>query len=546
MLETRPGSRLDPRSESFRANRARMLEQLDEVRRLEARVRATSERATPKLRKRGQLPARERVARLLDPGAPFLELSTLAGLGLHDDDGPDKDDGTVTGGGAIAGIGVVSGVRCALYANDAGIKGGAISPMGLRKNLRLHEIALENRLPLVNLVESAGANLLYQSEIFIDGGRIFANLARLSAAGIPVITVVHGSSTAGGAYLPGLSDHVVMVRGRAKVFLAGGPLVKAALGEDADEEELGGAAMHGAVTGSAEHLADDDVEALERARAVIASLGWPAVAERPHRTWRPPLHDAEELLGVVPLDPRQPYDCRELIVRLVDDSDFLEVKPGFGPHTVCGRATIEGWPVGILANDGPIDVDSAAKATHFIHGCCQTGTPLVYLQNTTGYMVGTAAEQAGMVKRGSTMIQAVANATVPQLTIQVGASYGAGNYGMCGRAFGPRFLFAWPNARTAVMGGEQAGDVMRLVTEAKLQRAGAPVDVARLDAMRQGIVDQIERESTALFATARLWDDGLIDPRDTRHVLGLCLEIVADAEAPKRATRPSTFGVARF
>ncbi|MEL7059788.1 MAG: carboxyl transferase domain-containing protein [Acidobacteriota bacterium] len=517
-----------------------MLDRIAEIRRLESAVRAHSAQADGKLRSRGQLPARERVARLLDPGAPFLELSTLAGLGLHGDDGGDG----ATGGGAIAGVGLVRGAPVAVYANDPGIKGGAISPMGLRKNLRLHDIALAHRLPLVNLVESAGADLRFQSEIFVDGGRIFANLARHSAAGLPVITVVHGSSTAGGAYLPGLSDFVVMVRRRAKVFLAGGPLVKAALGEDADEQELGGADLHATVTGSAEALADDDAEAIDRARAAVGRLCGEAVrAWHPPPGGPPPRHPPDALLDRVPTDHRTPVDPRELIACLVDDSQSEEFSAGFGAQTVCCHAALEGFDVAILANHGPIDADGAAKATHFIQLACQSGTPLIYLQNTTGYMVGTAAERAGIVKHGSQMIRAVANATVPQLTVLVGGSFGAGHYGMCGRAFGPRFLFAWPNARIAVMGGEQAGDVLSIVAEAKLRRAGRPIDRARLDAMKDATRAQIDAESTALFATARLWDDGILDPRDTRPTLAFCLALAHAAE--RHRPRPISFGVAR-
>jgi geranyl-CoA carboxylase beta subunit len=534
-------SRLRPSSPEFQSERLRMLELLAEVRRLEANVRRHSARADAKFRERGQLPPRERVERLLDPGAPFLELSTLAGLGQHDDDG----DAQATGGGTITGIGQVGGVRVMVIANDAGIKGGAVSPAGLRKSLRAHEIAFENALPLVNLVESAGANLNYQSEIFVDGGRIFANLARLSAAGIPILTVVHGSSTAGGAYLPGLSDYVVVVRGQAKIFLAGPPLVKAALGEDADEESLGGADLHATATGSAEYLAEDDEEAIAIVRDLLRRLPL-GIATRPPRAFAPPRWEPDQLAGAARVDYRAPYDCREVVVRLVDGSDFLEWKAGYGSETVCGHGAIEGWPIGLIGNNGPIDPDGATKAAQFIQLCCQSGVPIVYLQNTTGYLVGRRAERGGIVKHGSKMIQAVANATVPQLTLQIGGSFGAGNYGMCGRAFGPRFIFSWPNCRIAVMGGEQAGDVLAMVAGAKLQKAGKPVDRAQLEAMRAGIVAQLDAESSAIFGSARLWDDGIIDPRDSRRVLALCLEVCREAEARKPALRPTTFGIPRF
>jgi len=533
------GTPLERTPETTR-NRERMLALVAEVRALEAAVRESSRRSEAKFRGRGQLLPRERLARLLDPGAPFLELSTLAGYRMHDDDG-----GENVAGGGITGVGVASGVRCVVSVSDSGIKGGAISPMGLAKTLRAQRIAFENKLPLVNLVESAGANLLYQSEIFVEGGRTFANLARLSAAGIPVITVVHGSSTAGGAYLPGLSDYVIAVRKRAQIYLAGPPLVKAALGEDADDEELGGADLHATVTGTAEYLAEDDAEALDVARRLLARLGWSAAlpaAARP--SFRPPRFDADELLDLVPVDYRRPYDAREVIARLVDDSDFLELKPLYGAATVCGHAAIEGHAVGILGNNGPLDPDGSTKAAHFIQLCCQSGTPIVYLQNTTGYMVGKEAEAAGMVKHGSKMIQAVANASVPQLTLMIGASFGAGNYGMCGRGYDPRFIFAWPNARIAVMGPEQAAEVMAIITRAKAARAGAAADGRVLEAMKRKILAQLESESTALYATARLWDDGLIDPRDSRRVLALALAVCREAE--RRELRPSSFGVARM
>ncbi|MEL6545758.1 MAG: carboxyl transferase domain-containing protein, partial [Myxococcota bacterium] len=397
----------------FERRAAQMTAQLQEVRALEAKVAANSARAAEKFHKRGQLLPRERIERVLDPGRPFLPLSSLAGLNMHDDDG----DRNASGGGVIAGVGFVAGVRCLVTASDSGIKGGATTPMGLKKSLRAQEIALENRLPVLNLIESGGANLLYQSEIFIEGGRVFRNLARLSAAGIPVVTVVHGSSTAGGAYMPGLSDYVIVVRGRSKIFLAGPPLLKAATGEVATDEELGGAEMHSTVSGTAEFMAEDDEHALSLARDVISKLGWSDLERRPE--FKPPRYPAEELLGLVPEDRKKPYDVREIIARLVDDSDFLDFKSEYGSATVCGKAAIEGATVGLIGNNGPIDERGAAKAGHFIQLCNQSGTPIVYLQNTTGYMVGKEAEQRGIVKHGSKMIQAVANASVPQLTVLI-------------------------------------------------------------------------------------------------------------------------------
>jgi geranyl-CoA carboxylase beta subunit len=518
-----------------------MLALVAQFRDLEARVRDLSGSKRAKFRKRGQLLPRERVGALLDPGAPFIELSTLAGLGMHDDDG----ESTVMGGGAITGIGWVNGVRCVVSASDSAIKGGTVSPMGLKKQLRALEIALEQKLPLVNLIESGGANLQYQSDLFVDGGRVFYMLARLSAAGVPTVTVVHGSSTAGGAYIPGMSDYVVLVKDRAKVFLAGPPLLLAATGEVATEEDLGGATMHTGVSGVGEYLAESDADGVRIAREIMGKLRWndhlPARAER---TWEPPRHDPDELCGVVPTDYKKPVDVREIVARIVDASDFLEFKARYGSMTVCGHAEIEGLACGIIGNNGPIDVEGAAKAGQFIQLCGQSGTPLIFLQNTTGFMVGTAQERAGIVKHGAKMIQAVANVDVPKITIHVGASFGAGNYGMCGRAYSPDFVFAWPNNRIAVMGGEQAAQVMKIVMTQKLARMGSEPDADFMDGMAQVLIDQFDRESQALFATARIWDDGLIDPRDTRRVLAGCLSVCD--EARRRPVRPNSYGVARL
>jgi geranyl-CoA carboxylase beta subunit len=530
-------SRVDPRSETFAQNRAAQLSLLEEVRGIEERLRAEAEANRERFHKRGQLLPRERLAHLLDRGAPWLELSALAGY-LDMDAKPAEVMAS-----SVVGIGYVSGIRCLVVAHNSAYKGGTTSPIGLDKNLRAQEIALKNKLPLVVLAESGGANLLYQAEIFVRGGRGFFNQARLSAAGIPQVCVVHGSSTAGGAYLPGLADYVIVVRGKTKIFLAGPPLLKAATGEIATDEELGGAEMHAMVSGTAEYLAEDDAHALRMARELFAKLPWEPLPE-PERPYKEPRYPAEHLLGIVPVDYRKPYDVREVIARIVDDSDWLDFKPLYGVSTICGHAAIEGHPVGILGNNGPIDPAGSAKAAQFIQLCCQSGTPLIYLQNTTGYLVGKEAESTGAIKHGSKMIQAVANATVPQLTVIIGASFGAGNYGMCGRAYEPRFLFSWPNARIAVMGGEQAAGVMVTIGEEKYRRAGQPPDTAALEKLRAEIVAQFDRQSTALFATSRLWDDGIIDPRDTRKVLGFCLSICREAEA--RKLRPNTFGVARM
>ena len=531
-------SALDTTSATFAANAAAMAEKLAKVRSLEEAVRRNSASKKARFEERGQLLPRERVERLLDRGAPFLELSTLAGYRMHDDDGGRN----IMGGGTIAGIGVVGGQRCVISASDSAIKGGTIPPMGLRKALRLHEIAFENRLPLIYLVESGGANLLYQAEMFVEGGRAFANQARLSATGIPQIAIVHGSSTAGGAYLPGLSDYVVLVRGRSKIFLAGPPLVKAAIGEDAEDEDLGGADLHGRVTGLGEYVAEDDAQAIAIGRQIMDHLAWDEVPVRAAAP--PPEFDAEELLGIVPADEKAPFDMKEIVARIVDGSEWLEFKAEYSPDTLCGHAAVDGHRIGIVANNGPIMPTGSLKAAQFIQLCDQAGVPLVFLQNTTGYMVGTAAERDGAVKHGSKMIQAVANARVPKFTFVIGGSYGAGNYGMCGRGFSPRFIFSWPTARTAVMGGEQAARVMEIVTRGKAEREGQPVDETMLAAMSAQIRGGVEQQSSALFGTARLWDDGIIDPRDTRRVLALCLTIAAEGD--RRILRPNSFGVARM
>ena len=515
-----------------------MAGKLAEVQALQARVVSESAAKADKFEQRGQLIPRERVARLLDRGTPFLELSPLSGLGMHDDDGKKS----VMGGGSVIGIGVVAGKRVLVSASDSAIKGGTVPPMGLKKALRAQEIARDNKLPFVHLVESGGANLMYQSEMFVEGGRSFANQARLSAAGIPQIAVVHGSSTAGGAYLPGLADYVVLVRGRSSIYLAGPPLVKAAIGEDASDEELGGAETHAEVTGLGEYLAENDAHAIAVARELLTALPWdevPASAAAPE-----PLYPAEELMGVVPADDREPYDVREVIARLVDASEFLEFKAPYATDTVCGHARLGGHRIGLIGNNGPIQPNGSTKAAQFIQLCDQAGVPLVFLQNTTGYMVGKAAERAGAIKHGSKMIQAVANARVPKFTIVLGGSFGAGNYGMCGRGFDPRFIFSWPSARTAVMGGAQAAQVMEIVGRGKLERAGQAANDDAIKAMSDQLRQRIDRESDVLFGTARLWDDGVIDPRDTRRILTLCLELTAQAE--QRKLRPNTFGVARL
>jgi geranyl-CoA carboxylase beta subunit len=533
-------STVAPGGDAFKANRDGMLALIARMRELEERARAASAKSGERFHKRGQLLPRERVALLLDPGTPFLELSTLAGYMFDTADAAKS----VPGGGVIAGIGFVAGIRCMVSANDSGIDAGALQPFGLDKTLRVQELALENRLPFVQLVESAGANLMrYRVEDFVRGGNIFRNLALMSAAGLPVVTVTHGSSTAGGAYQTGLSDYIVMVRGRTRAFLAGPPLLKAATGEIATEEELGGAEMHTSISGLGDYLAEDDRDALRIARDIMAGLNWDRPAPNAATAFKPPRYDAEELLGIMPMDHKRPVDMRQVIARFVDDSDFTEMSPNYGPATVCGHARIEGHAVGIITNNGPLDPAGANKATHFIQACCQSKTPILYLNNTTGYMVGRAYEEAGMIKHGSKMIQAVTSATVPQITLYCGASFGAGNYGMCGRGFHPRFCFSWPNAKTAVMGGEQAAKTMAIVTEAAAARKGLPVEQDKLDKMQKTITFMFDGQMDVFATSARVLDDGVIDPRDTRAVLAETLAICREAEA--RSPQRMQFAVAR-
>ncbi|MEV0146304.1 MULTISPECIES: carboxyl transferase domain-containing protein [unclassified Nonomuraea] len=476
-------------------------------------------------RRRGKLLARERIELLLDPDSPFLELSPLAAWGS---DFP-------VGASVVTGIGVIEGVECVVCASDPTVRGGASNPWTLRKTLRASDIALRNRLPYVNLVESGGADLPTQKEIFIPGGQVFRDLTRLSAAGIPTIALVFGNSTAGGAYVPGMSDYVVMVRGRAKVFLGGPPLVKMATGEESDDESLGGAEMHARVSGLADHLAADEHDALRIGRRIVRSLGWRKLGTAPLPV-REPAHPAEELLGIVPDDLRVPFDPREVIARIVDGSEFEEFKPLYGSSLVTGWARLHGYPLGILANArGVLFSEEAQKATQFIQLADQTRTPLLFLQNTTGYMVGKEYEQGGIIKHGAMMINAVSNSTVPHLTVVMGASYGAGNYGMCGRAYEPRFLFAWPSAKSAVMGPAQLAGVLSIVGRASAQARGQVYDEEADAAMRAMVEAQVEAESLPFFLSGRLYDDGVIDPRDTRTVLGLCLSAVNSAPVPEAA-----------
>ena len=533
-------SQLDVNSEEFARNREALEQAVAEFRAIEQKVLEKSEAQREKFAKRKKLLPHERVELLLDQGSPFFTLQSLAGYMMHDD-----KDGTEAGGAIISGIGYVGGVRCLVVASNCAIKGGTITPAGLKKTLRLQEIARENKLPIISLSESGGANLNYAAEIFVEGARTFANQARLSAMGVPQITVVHGNATAGGAYQPGLSDYCIMVRGQAKMFLAGPPLLKAATGEVATDEELGGAQMHAEVAGTAEYLVENDADGIRMAREVMGKIPWneqlPPVSAR---SWQEPLYDAEELLGVVPCDTRKPYDVREVIARIADGSDFLDFKNDWDSQTVCGWISIEGSPVGVIGNNGPITPQGAAKAAQFIQLCDQSFRPLLFLHNTTGFHVGTDPEQSGIIKHGSKMIQAVANARVPRISIVIGGSYGAGNYAMCGRGLDPRFIFAWPNSRTAVMGGQQAGTVLRIVAEAKQRGMGIEPDEKVLEMLQQSTATKLDSQSTAIYGTARLWDDGLIDPRDTRKVVAFVLDVCREAD--RRPLNPNTFGVARL
>lgn len=533
-------SDINPHSAEFADNSQAMQKAIDEFRQVEQKVLDKAQAAKTKFVKRGKLLPRERLNLLLDPGSDFIELASLAGYQQHGD-----QDGSMAGGGIIAGIGMISQVRCLIYVNNAAIKGGTISPTGLDKTLRLQEIALENKLPLVSLAESGGANLHHATEVFVAGARAFANQARLSAAGIPQITVCFGNATAGGAYQTGLSDILIAVRGKASMFLAGPPLLKAATGEIASDEELGGAQMHAEESGCVDYLAEDDSDAIRISREVIAALPWnEQLPFNPTKTYAEPEFSPDELIGVVPSDAKTPYDVREVICRLVDGSHFRDFKEAFDNQTPCGFAHIGGHAVGIIGNNGPITPAGANKAAQFIQFCNQNFISLLFLHNTTGFMVGTDAEKNGIIKHGSKMLQAVANATVPKYSLVIGGSYGAGNYAMCGRGLDPRFIFAWPNSRTAVMGGKQAGQVLRIVAEEKQRKMGIEPDQGELDKLEQGTAAMLEAGSTALFGTSHLWDDGLIDPRDSRRLMIHLLEL--ESQARHRQLQTNSFGVPRF
>jgi acyl-CoA carboxylase subunit beta len=499
-------SRLDVRSESYASNRAAMLELLHEMQaQQQSGVVAGGERYIARHRERGKMLVRERMELFVDRDTPLLELHALAGYGC---------EGSSVGAGLVHAIGIVNGVECFLNGTDMTIRGGASNPSSVKKSLRGMEIALTNRLPYISLTESAGADLPRQSEIFVPGGASFKMLTRMSAARIPTIALVFGPSTAGGAYTPGMSDYVVMVKERAQVFLGGPPLVKMAIDEDADEESLGGADMHSRVSGLSDYLAVDEMDALRIGRDIVRHLNWRKLGPPPSLPDDLPTYDQEELLGCASADVRVPFDVREILARVLDGSRFEEFKPLYGTQLVTGWGSLCGYPIGILANNGILFSEESQKGAQFIQLCNKQNIPLLFVQNITGFMVGTQYEQGGIIKDGAKLINAVSNSTVPHLTLMVGASYGAGNYGMSGRAYDPRFVFTWPNHRIAVMGPKQLAGVMNIITKGR-----DPDGVAALEA-------QVERESTALFAGGQVWDDGCIDPRDTRAVLGMALSAV--------------------
>lgn len=530
-------TQINTRSPEFAANSAAMLEQVNDLRALLGRISegggvAAQQRHTA----RGKLLVRERINALLDPGSAFLEVSALAAFDVYGEDVP--------AAGVVAGIGRVEGVECMIIGNDATVKGGSYYPLTVKKHLRAQTIAQQNRLPCIYLVDSGGANLPRQDEVFPDRehfGRIFFNQANMSAMGIPQIAVVMGSCTAGGAYVPAMADETIMVRNQATIFLAGPPLVKAATGEVVTAEELGGADVHCKTSGVADHYAENDAHALAIARRCVANLNWRKLGQLESVAPRAPLYAGEELYGIIPADAKQPFDVREVIARLVDGSEFDEFKALFGTTLVCGFARLHGYPVAILANNGILFAEAAQKGAHFIELACQRGIPLLFLQNITGFMVGQKYEAGGIAKHGAKLVTAVACAKVPKFTVIIGGSFGAGNYGMCGRAYDPRFLWMWPNARIGVMGAAQAAGVLTQVKREQVERSGKTFSAEEEEAIRQPILEQYERQGHPYYSSARLWDDGVIDPAQTRQVLALALS--ASLNAP---IEPTPFGVFRM
>jgi len=533
-------SSIDVNSEEFRENASWMRGLVAELRERESVVRAGGgSRSVERHHARGKLLARERIERMLDPDSPFLELSPLAANGMYDDEAP--------GAGIVTGIGRVAGRETMIVANDATVKGGSYYPITVKKHLRAQEIAAQNRLPCVYLVDSGGAFLPMQADVFPDRdhfGRIFYNQATMSAAGIPQIAAVMGSCTAGGAYVPAMSDEAIIVDGVGTIFLGGPPLVRAATGEEISAEELGGGLVHTQVSGVADHLAEDDEHALELVRAAVANLGREAAADwsvTPSDQVEPPLYDADEIYGIVPQSTRKPFDVREIIARFVDGSRLHEFKPSYGSTLVCGFARVMGHPIGIVANNGILFSESALKGAHFIQLCAKRGTPLLFLQNITGFMVGRRYEHEGIAKHGAKMVTAVACAEVPKFSIVLGGSFGAGNYAMCGRAYSPRLLWTWPNARVSVMGGEQAANVLLTIRQDALARQGESMSADEQREFMAPTLDKYEEEGAAYYGSARIWDDGILDPADTRQALGVGLAAARNAPVPE-----SQFGVFRM
>ncbi len=535
-------SKINTKSNKYLTNRAEMLALVQKLRDIESRSGELSERRRPRFEERGQLTPRERLSSLIDPNTEFVELYNMANY-LVEDNNPET---SIPGASMIVGIGFVNGIRSLVFVDDSGINAGASTSKSVEKALGCLNISLKQKLPFIHLVESAGANLMnYTVELWANGGGMFYGLARLSAAGIPTIAVLHGLSTAGGAYQPGMSDYVIGVKKNGMAALAGPALLRAATNEVANNEELGGSEMHATVSGLVEYLGDDDVHAIKITRDLIGRLDWNKNQDiQVKKEYNEPLYSADEIAGIVPLDYKKPYDMREVVARIVDSSDFIEFKPRYGFTTLCLQAEIQGQSCGIIGNNGPIDPNGATKAAQFFQLCDKSDIPLIFLNNVTGYMVGKKYEQAGMIKHGAKMIQAVSNVSVPKITLYIGASFGAGNYGMCGYAYEPDFIFSWPNAMTGVMGGKQAALTMRQVMIASAKRRKQNIDEEELNAKEKAITKHFDDQANAFYTSGRSLDQGIIDPRDTRKLLGFLLETCW--EARNRTLKPNSFGIARM
>ena len=535
-------SKINTKSNKYLTNRAEMLALVQKLRDIESRSGELSERRRPRFEERGQLTPRERLSSLIDPNTEFVELYNMANY-LVEDNNPET---SIPGASMIVGIGFVNGIRSLVFVDDSGINAGASTSKSVEKALGCLNISLKQKLPFIHLVESAGANLMnYTVELWANGGGMFYGLARLSAAGIPTIAVLHGLSTAGGAYQPGMSDYVIGVKKNGMAALAGPALLRAATNEVANNEELGGSEMHATVSGLVEYLGDDDAHAIKITRDLIGRLDWNKNQDiQVKKEYNEPLYSADEIAGIVPLDYKKPYDMREVVARIVDSSDFIEFKPRYGFTTLCLQAEIHGQSCGIIGNNGPIDPNGATKAAQFFQLCDKSDIPLIFLNNVTGYMVGKKYEQAGMIKHGAKMIQAVSNVSVPKITLYIGASFGAGNYGMCGYAYEPDFIFSWPNAMTGVMGGKQAALTMRQVMIASAKRRKQNIDEEELNAKEKAITKHFDDQANAFYTSGRSLDQGIIDPRDTRKLLGFLLETCW--EARNRTLKPNSFGIARM